>query len=662
VLCGDQKQKFALSHLRPAPESVMATFDPVCPPPPPSTLLADPDAAAWRGPYATPLAALREVYGFAGFRGVQAEAIAAACAGRDAFVLMATGGGKSLCYLVPGLALGRAVWVVSPLVSLMQDQVLGLQSRGLLACYLGSAQADASVWHRLSRTQFVYATPEMASTERYREALRAADPCLLAVDEAHCVSEWGHDFRPEYGRLRELLVDVVPSAAAMAVTATATARTRDDIVARLGLRDCARFVTSVDRPNLTLAVRPKYASAFTSLLPELEAASSAIVYLPTTKEVDELARQLAARGVACGRYHGKMDAEERVDVHQRFLRDELRVVCATLAFGMGIDKPDVRLIVHWGAAKTLEAYYQQVGRAGRDGDAARALLFVGAADWPRLEHIACDGGSDEANSRARAGLAAMRGYCDAGQCRRRAILRYFGEAGADACGDCDACVAASADQAGAAREDITDRARLLLDCVRDCGGRLGESTLLQALRGASSQHAWLAEKRTFGTGSAVALLEWKQIATECRGAGLLVDVPLTTRSGVRYVALGLAPAGAEWLARDDSRLDRVAAAAAPPAAAAASSRKRTRVEGEAAPLAADDARLYAALSEARRAAAGGLPAYLVCSNLTLRHVARARPRTAEALAALPGLGRVKVAKYGDALLRCIEAHATTTGR
>ena len=583
--------------------------------------------------------ALQRVYGYDAFRGVQAEAIDAVCAGKDVLVVMATGGGKSLTYQIPPLVLGRACVVVSPLVSLMQDQVLALEARGLAACYLGSAQADATVWARLHEFQYVYVTPELASTERFRTALPHLDPCLVAVDEAHCVSEWGHDFRPEYRLLAELR-DATSSFPLVAVTATATAQTRADIATNLRFRTQQQLtlVTTVDRPNLTYTVQRK---DWERAAREVEACpqGAVLIYVPTCKEADTLAARLRTKNAVA--YHGKMDAEARAQVHHRFARDEIHVVVATLAFGMGIDKPDVRLVLHWGPPKTVEAYYQQAGRAGRDGDPSRCVLFYEAADWVKTERVLTHDAEPAAAARAVAGLRAMRAFCeDATRCRRVALVQYFGtqdETLPAPCGACDACT-----HHEEAREDVTRAARALLRAARACEGRYGATTVMAVARGAlpADKHAPLKHAPCYGAVKDVDVTTLRRVADACRAARLLEDASRTSTS-FAYVALALTPQGAAWLDDDASTLDA-------PCASTASS-KRARTHNDASSSGVDEGLLFR-LKAVRRAVANGLPPYTVASDATLRAMAAKAPKTRAELLQVAGIGPYKVDKYGDAFL------------
>lgn len=606
--------------------------------------------------FPTPHEALRQVYGYDSFRGVQEKAIDAVCAGSDVLVVMATGGGKSLCYQIPPLVLGRSAVVVSPLVSLLQDQVLSLASKGVSACYVGGGQEDHSVWSKMETYQFVYCTPEMAATERFREAMQETiRPCLLAVDEAHCVSEWGFDFRPEYRSLRALrgLCEGVP---VIAVTATATAQTREDIRSNLGLVSLPSFdaelVTTVDRPNLTYTLLPKEYDSV--LLPEVKRAAphgACIVYVPTTRGVEELATSLSSdlKGVATVEaYHGKMEAEARKGVHTRFVMDETKVVVATLAFGMGIDKRDVRLVVHWGPCSSVEGYYQQAGRAGRDGEKARCVLCACNADWVRVERIVTMDGTPDSTRRALTALAKMRSFCGSTRdCRKVSLCRHFGDDLPPLpCGECDACTFSSS--SSEATVDVTAEARAILSSARDLEGRYGMSTILSTARGTPPpKHASrLSSFPSCGMAKGVAQPRLQTVAEACSSRGWIEVAVQTHSSGASYNAVRITSSGREWLSDETSTL-----CISDPGRASSSSSSSSLSSGRGADPNVDH--VVSLLREVRRnvASRNGMPAYMIFPDKTLRAIAVAKPTTVHHLLSLHGVGKYKAERYGEDFLR-----------
>jgi RecQ family ATP-dependent DNA helicase len=559
---------------------------------------------------------LERYWGHASFRPGQEQAIEAVLAKRDALVVMATGGGKSVCYLVPPLvrnarcrahkATGRprTCLVVSPLISLMEDQVAGLTRRGLTACFLGSAQADpavaAAAW-RGGVYAYVYVTPELllaGGTAARLAALHEAAPvCLVAVDEAHCVSEWGHDFRPEYRRLGELRA-LLPGVPFLAVTATATARVQADIASSLAFGpDALRLVTTFERPNLHFSVLPKPPGGPRAAIgpggpgrAALAGATPALVYTVTTREADDIADCLrrgpgAPLGVVVV-YHGKRSAEERSAAHRAFLGGAADVMVATLAYGMGIDKPDVRSIVHYGAPATLEAYYQQAGRAGRDGLPSRCTLLWSPGDIATQDRIK-DGGGDGCGVSRPAyeqALASVLAYCTSAACRSALLVGHFlsgGEAvvpepAAFCAGGCDNCSARRA--GGLAERDMTREARQLLAAVRGTRGVYGLGKPVAVLRGSSAKDVpdWMrqlpdaddARRPLFGCGRERSEAWWKGLAGRLVGRGLLAIRSISRgNGGASYSAVQLTPAGAAALAdRTPIRLALPPAMAPPPVA------------------------------------------------------------------------------------------------
>ena len=572
--------------------------------------------------YESAIHALRDVYGYEAFRGVQEKAIASVMSQRDVFVLMATGGGKSLCYIIPCLACGMQGVVVSPLVSLMQDQVVSLQERGVSACYLGSSQPDPMIWDKLHTFQLIYVTPEMAATERFRQRLRTLQLALVAVDEAHCESEWGHDFRPEFRRLAELRQFV--SCPFIAVTATATPECRADIVHQLQL-DGDVHCTSVDRDNLSFSALLKTKncaeSAALAIKSHLPSNGTTLVYVPTTDETEQIAEQLCQLGVVAAAYHAQRTPEERRSVHSDFLSDRLAVVVATLAFGMGIDKPDVRVVIHWGVPKSIEAYFQQAGRAGRDGDPARCVLHYQMADFAKL---------DKVFGVERETIDRFRNYCQMrGGCRRAVLLRHFGEDTTLKCGKCDTC--------GNPTVDGTADVRLFLSATIACGNRCGVTTIVSLLRG-TVKHEWLKSCPEHGSGTH--RTDWESVSSASHAAGLVERVGCKGRVG-SYSAVALTEDGRLWMADATSTLS---IADAPSLA-------------EESPDNSERSGIYIALVDCRRRLANRLPPYMVCSNETLRQLANMKPTSKDALLRVPGFGKVKVEKYGDVFLKCIRVHA-----
>jgi len=591
---------------------------------------------------------LLSVFGYPAFRGNQAAVVAHLIDGGDALVLMPTGGGKSLCYQIPALVRDGTAIVISPLIALMHDQVAALTQLGVRAAFLNStldARTAAETEQRLLRGEYdlLYVAPERLLTARFLDLLARSNIALFAIDEAHCVSQWGHDFRPEY---RELCVlhERFPQVPRIALTATADGPTRREIVERLGLADAHQFVASFDRPNIQYRVVQKNDTR-RQLLEFLAGheGEAGIIYCLSRKKVDETAAWLAAGGRQALPYHAGLDAQTRSGNQQRFLQEEGVVMVATIAFGMGIDKPTVRFVAHLDLPKSMEGYYQETGRAGRDGLPANAWLAYGLGDVVMLRRMVDDSESSEERKRLeRQKLDALLGFCESTRCRRQSLLQYFGEDYARACGNCDNCLEPPQTWEG------TLAAQKALSCVYRTGQRFGAAHLIDVLLGKVTDKATqFGHDRlsTFGIGKELSELQWRGVFRQLAATGFLaVDTG-------GYGGLNLTPASRPVLKGEQSVTFRVEAQRKGRAKQPKTARRQIG-------LAPEDEVLWQALREARLQLARGqaVPPYVIFHDATLMEIASRKPRNLHEFAQISGVGEHKLEKYGKLFLEVVAGH------
>ncbi|MHB1307398.1 MAG: DNA helicase RecQ [Limisphaerales bacterium] len=598
------------------------------------------------------LAPLKNVFGYSSFRPLQAEIMGDSLAGRDVFALLPTGGGKSLCFQLPALVRPGLTVVISPLIALMKDQVDALHANGVAATFLNSSLAESerrARWHDLNagRVKLLYLAPERLMAGSLIDDLRRWQVACVAVDEAHCISEWGHDFRPEYRQLGELRsrLDAVPF---MALTATATHRVRADILAQLKLRDPAVYIASFNRPNLTYRVTPR-SEGYRQTLQFLRERprEGGIIYCASRAGAESLARKLIDDGVPAAPYHAGLEKADRGSNQDRFLRDEVRVICATIAFGMGINKPNVRFVIHYDLPKNVEGYYQETGRAGRDGLPAECLLLFSPGDVTKQRRFIDEKTNEQERRIAREQLQTMVHYAEINECRRAALLDYFGEEFPESnCGACDNCLAPRA------TFDGTLPAQKFLSCVfriRQKGGfAVGLNHVIAVLTGGDTEaiRRWgHQELSTFGIGQDRTRQEWGAIGRE------LIRLGLLAQNAGGLPVLELTPEGLAAL-KDRRSITLTEPMKAP----------RARVE-RAGEIAGDEL-LFDKLRQLRKqlADAQGVPPYIVFGDQSLRWMARSYPTSEAEFLAIPGVGEVKLRDYGRAFLDEIGSHLAVNPR
>jgi ATP-dependent DNA helicase RecQ len=595
------------------------------------------------------LTVLRRVYGYESFRTPQDHVIESVMAGRDCFVLMPTGGGKSVCFQIPALLRQGTAIVVSPLISLMKDQVDGLRQNGVAAACYNSALGETEAKRVLAQLHagelsMLYVSPERLMSPEFQTRLDDIPVSLVAIDEAHCVSQWGHDFRPEYVQLGSLRRRF-PNVPFIALTATADHQTREDVLFRLQLQDPQVFISGFDRPNIRYSVVEKHrpltqVEQYIKGRPE----DSGIVYCLSRKRVEQVAEHLVKSGIVAKPYHAGLSAGERSRVQEEFQQDEVQVVVATVAFGMGIDKPNVRYVVHFDIPKNIEGYYQETGRAGRDGLPSEALLLYGTGDIVTARKLIEQSENHAQKQIELRKLGSIIEFAEALTCRRRVLLNYFGETVEAGCGNCDVCLNAPE------QYDATEDAKIALMGIYGLRQRFGLMHVVDVLRG--SQSARIAQLghdklECYGQGKHRSTDEWMSIFRQLIHHGLIVqDV-------ANYNVLKLTPATRPLL-REDARLT----LAKPRMKVEKEKPKRSRASQGSEPLDVDTS-LFQRLRTLRRQIADEqqVPPYVVFGDQTLQHMAARKPKSRQQMLAVPGVGERKLEQYGSRFLSAILEHA-----
>lgn len=602
------------------------------------------------------LHSLETVFGYDGFRPLQREIIETSLAGRDVLALLPTGGGKSMCFQLPALHRPGLTVVVSPLIALMKDQVDQLQAAGVAATFLNSSLDTATARSRLAglhRGEFrlLYVAPERLMLDNWKENLRAWNVACLAIDEAHCISEWGHDFRPEFRQIA-LLRDLLPEVPFIALTATATERVRKDIIAHLRLRDPAVFVASFNRPNLTYKVQPKDKpiDQIVAWVKRRED-ESGIIYHASRAAAERTAEALTGRGYAARAYHAGLESDTRARNQEAFLRDETKIICATIAFGMGINKPNVRWVIHHDLPKNLEGYYQETGRAGRDGLPSDCLLLYSGGDIAKQTHFIDEMSDAEEQSRARRQLRLMADYAEGTACRRKELLAYFGENfPLDQCEACDNC------QEPRETFDGTIDAQKFLSCVYRCRQAsrfgVGLNHVVEVLVGANTEkiRSWGHERlSTYGIGGDRPRHHWLAVGRELQRLGYVCP------GGGEFPTLELTPEGTELL-KSRRSITLTKPSESTPKARRSPIRREGDVECDEI-LLAELKRLRKGLADER-----GVPAYVIFGDKTLRQLARDYPVREADLHGVFGMGEKKREEFGSAFVRRIAEFLETNPR
>lgn len=594
---------------------------------------------------ASPQSILNDVFGYHSFRGDQEAAIGAALGGQDSLVLQPTGGGKSICYQIPAILMDGVTLVVSPLIALMQDQVAALEQLDVDAAFLNSTlsgEEQSAIYRRLAsgEIKLLYVAPERLMQAQTIQRLQSVNVRLIAIDEAHCVSQWGHDFRSDYLSLGELARHF-PGIPRMALTATATSEVRAEIIEQLRLVEPQRFIAGFDRPNIHYQVQSKV-DAKRQLLGFLadRRGDAGIVYCMSRKKTESTAAWLTKEGFAALPYHAGLDAATRAKHQHRFISEDSIIIVATIAFGMGIDKPDVRFIAHLDLPKSMESYYQETGRAGRDGEPSVAWMVYGLQDVVRLRQMVDSSQAGEARKRNdRSKLDALLGWCEVTECRRRSLLAYFGDVLEQDCGNCDVCLTPPE------VFDGTEVARKILSAVYRTGQRFGAVHVIDVLMGKDNdkvqQHGH-DQLGVYGIGAELEQQQWRSILRQ------LVVLGLLTVDSAGYGALQLSEKSRPLLRGETDLPLRRDLLVARKARARSAKRKGAEVADE-------DRDLFESLRECRKQLAdeNEVPPYVIFHDATLKQMAADKPGSDDALMEISGVGKTKLERYGSAFLEVI---------